>query len=235
MRAMSVFSSLEPGRAGLRQQLAGLAGGETIENVTARFHEAVRRCGVDIEGLDNALQQAEQASARSQELLEDSNKDVLAAKRDLARANADIRRSAGALGTDPGLEWLRQGLSLSETAIGNSPDSMLRMLQLARLTIRITRTRLGNLRGQLGALRRGLAGVGEHLRGHDPGTREYIDELETWLGGRFSSWFNIPRVRSELLPHAEGNIAVDLQRRDVIWVEGGIERMRPLEAFSSGD
>jgi hypothetical protein len=222
-------------RASLRQQLAGLAGGETVESVTAKLNEALRRCGVSVDDLDNALQQAEQLSSRSQQALEVSSAEVLTAKRELARANADIQRSATALTTDPQLDWLRQGLSLSAVAIGNSPESMLRMIEVARSSIRTARTRLGSLRGQLGALRRGLSGLGQHLRGNDPATQEYLEELEIWLGGRFSSWFNIPRVRSELLPNADGNIAVNLQRREVIWVEGSTERMRPLEAFSSGD
>ena len=222
-------------RASLRQQLVGLAGGETVEMVSARLDEAIRRAGINIEDLESALEQAGQLSSRWQQILERSNAEVIAAKRELARANAEIRRSAATLATDPGLDWLREGLALSETSIGTTPESMLRMIQLARSRIRTTRARLGRLRGQLGALRVGLTGLGQHLRGGDPATREYVDQLEVWLGGRFSSWFNIPRVRSELLPSAEGDITVNLQRREVIWIENSAERMRPLEAFSSGD
>ena len=63
----------------------------------------------------------------------------------------------------------------------------------------------------------------------------YLEELKTWLGQHFSDWFSNERVRRELLPQAEGEIVVDLEKREVLWFEGEILRSRPLEAFSSGE
>ena len=54
-------------------------------------------------------------------------------------------------------------------------------------------------------------------------------------GKHFSSWFNNPLVRRELLPSAEGEIVVNLATREVVWTESGSVRSRPLEAFSSGE
>ena len=57
----------------------------------------------------------------------------------------------------------------------------------------------------------------------------YVKELKTWLGQHFSDWFSNERVRRELLPQAEGEIVVDLEKREVLWFEGEILRSRPLE------
>jgi len=42
-------------------------------------------------------------------------------------------------------------------------------------------------------------------------------------------------VRQELLPNAIGEIAVDVERREVTWTERDATRSRPLDAFSSGE
>jgi hypothetical protein len=87
----------------------------------------------------------------------------------------------------------------------------------------------------MGAVESALRGVGRHLRGQNPETARYLPQLQAWLGRHFSGWFNIPRVRQELLPNAIGEIAVDVERREVTWTERDATRSRPLDAFSSGE
>ena len=96
--------------------------------------------------------------------------------------------------------------------------------------------RLGDLRHQLNAIENALQGSARQLRGQAVGTAEYVAEIQAWLASTFSAWFNNPRVRRELLPASDDeDIAVDLSTRRVVWSEGGVERSRPLEAFSSGE
>jgi hypothetical protein len=222
-------------RAALRQQLGNLIGGESAASVGDRLVAALKRNGIQAEQLNDTLQGAENDVSRLSEIAADSAARVLSVKRDLSHANAEIRRASQALISDDDLDWLRQGLELRETPIRTSPEAMLDLLSTARTRIRRAITRLAQHRSQLAAVQNGLIGIAEHLRGREPKTEEYLGELESWLGNRFSAWFNIPRVRSELLRDAEGDVVVDLQRREVIWSERGIELFRPLEAFSSGD
>jgi hypothetical protein len=222
-------------RAALRQQLGNLTSGESVASVSDRFAKTLKRTGVQAEQLDDILQRAGNDVSRLSAVAADSSARVLSVKRDLAHANAEIQRASQALISDDSLDWLRRGLELTGTQTKISPESMLDLLNVARTRIRRAMARLAQHRSQLAAVENGLIGTGEHLRGREPKTQEYLDELESWLGNRFSGWFNIPRVRSELLPDAEGDVIVNLQRREVVWSEGGVEVFRPLEAFSSGD
>lgn len=222
-------------RASLRQRLGGLTGGDSAETVTARLEEALKRCGVAIEELDVALEEAERRVAQAEETAAAVASEAQAAKRELARANSEIHRAFAALISEPDLQWLRLGMAIPQMR-GETPlEESLAIVHSTRHTIMQAIARLGRHRNQLGAVQRGLVGLSEHLRGRSPNTEEYLDQLETWLGQKFSAWFNIPRVRSELLPKAEGDVSVDLHRRQVVWMENGTEAVRPLEAFSSGE
>jgi len=105
----------------------------------------------------------------------------------------------------------------------------------ARALVNAVVDRLGDHRGQLGAVEVALRGLARRLRGQSLETRRYVEPLEDWLGQHFSEWFNSERVRVELLPEADGPVLVDLHTAEVRWREGESERSRPLEAFSSGE
>lgn len=223
-------------RASLRQQLGSLGGEQNAESIRRRISQIVEHHDIDPEEIDTALQGAEQTVSRADEGVSRTSADLVTAKRELARANAEIRRAVSALATDSQLEWLRLGLGYrSDTQVTGSPESMLTTLQAVRVSVRTSMQRLAGLRSQLGAVERALRALADHLRGNESNTREYLEQLQHWLGKRFSTWFNVPRVRAELLPDAEGDISVDLRRREVAWTENGAEVVRPLEAFSSGE
>lgn len=222
-------------RASLRQQLGGLTGGDSIETVTARLQDILERSGVTIEELDATLEAWQRRVAQAEEDATAAASESQAAKREFARANSEIRRAFVKLASEPTFEWLRRGMAMPQIATNVSAEASVSIMHSMRLTLRAAIARLARYRGQLGGVQRGLTVLSEHLRGRNLSSQEYLDELEVYLGRRFSTWFNIDRVRSELLPRAEGAISIDLHRLQVVWMENGAEAVRPLEAFSSGD
>src|SRR5450756_1053079 len=229
---------LAASRASLRQQLGTLGGGQSTESLSLRLLKITERHHINLEDIDSVLERASRDALRADERASSAGVQVVSAKREIARANAEIRRAVGALAEDSSLEWLRRGLGSSSPLTSASPELMLELIQLVRARLRAALQRLSALRTQLGGVRSSLTGIAEHIRARESGAREfafdYTDNLESWLGIRFSSWFNVPRVRSELLPDADGEVSVNLRRREVVWSEGGAEFVRPIEAFSSG-
>ena len=160
---------------------------------------------------------------------------VAATRREVSQANAAIKRAALALSEDRELGWLRRALDGSTSVAGDSPEQLLVVIEEARKRIEAVLERLGSHRTQLAAVDRALQAVARGLRGQNPEAVVYVEQLQSWLALRFSAWFNNSRVRRELLPQSDGDIQVDLVRRQVTWQEALGTRSRPLEAFSSGE
>jgi hypothetical protein len=223
-------------RAALRQQLGGILAADTPEQAADQLALALEHLGLDASQLGGALSTAENDLSMSLSLQQGAEDAHRAARRELARAEAEMRRISGAVASSPELEWLRESLPSYAIAVpGDAANQQAAALGVAREVLDTVVDRLGDHRGQLAAVENGLRGLARRLRGHALETRRYVEELEAWLGRHFSDWFNILRVRSELLPEADGPVVVDLHTAEVRWSEGPMERARPLEAFSSGE
>lgn len=222
-------------RAVLAQQI-GAMGTDSLQVVESRLKAARKKLGRTFDDLDEAIEEAKGArEARSMELRA-VRQDLASQQQELARAAADVRRVIRKLTSSDKLAWL--GASLVEpTEMLEDADvnAHLAAIDKARRLVDATQERLGTHRTRVAAIAAALRGVGRHLRREDAEATEYVPELESWFSLRFSRWFNSARVRSELLPHADGEIEVNVSEREVRWVEGGRERSRPLEAFSSGE
>ena len=223
-------------RAALRQRLGGLLSADSAEQAKQLLAEALNRLGLETSQLDEALIVAEQHLSDSVSAQRDANELYRTARRDLARADAEVRRATAVLTSDGGLAWLRESLpSAAVPGPGDQPDQQAAAIGLARSTVNHVVDRLGDHRGQLGAVEVALRGLARRLRGQSLETQRFVEPLERWLGQHFSEWFNNERVRAELLPEADGRVSVDLHTAEVRWREGIAERSRPLEAFSSGE
>jgi uncharacterized coiled-coil DUF342 family protein len=224
-------------RAALHQQLGAVAEGATEPALSAQLQDALQRAGVTLAQLDQAFRDTEEAATTSQQKLRDAQHGVALSRRDVTRAEAEIRRAITTLLESPQWEWLRVAMPNGSALPGEAgtTEQRLEVLDRLRQILDGVLERLGGHREQLGGVESALRGVGRRIRGDDLRTVEYVAELQEWLGNRFSSWFNNPRIRQELLPKATSPITVHLQSRQVGWVEGTKKRSRPLEAFSSGD
>jgi hypothetical protein len=223
-------------RAALRQQLGDLLSAETADQATQQLASALSELGLDESQLEDALSHAEQGLASALSAQRDAEEFHRTARRDLARADAEVRRVSATLATARDLDWFRESLPPSAVPTpGESASQQAAAIGAAGLLVSGVVDRLGDHRGQLGAVETALRGLGRRLRGQALETRRYVEQLERWLGQHFSDWFNLPRVRDELLPGADGPIVVDLHTAEVRWREGTADRARPLEAFSSGE
>jgi hypothetical protein len=223
-------------RAALRQQLGGLLSADSAEQAAQLLNDALAELGLEPSQLDEALVVAEQQVADAAAAQRETDEAHRTARRDLARADADVRRAASALSASEGLSWLRASLPSAATSVpSDPPDQQAAAIGAARSLVDDVVDRLGDHRGQLGAVEVALRGLARRLRGQSLETRRFVEQLEAWLGQHFSEWFNNERVRAELLPEADGLVLVDLHTAEVRWHEGTAERSRPLEAFSSGE
>lgn len=223
-------------RAALHQHLGGIVAADSPEQASNQLALALDRLELDETQLEEALGVAEERLGESLSRQRDAEEANRAAKRDLARGEAEVRRLSASVVTSREFAWLKDSLpSHALPEAGHPAHQQAAALGAARELLEAVVDRLGDHRGQLAALENGLRGLARRLRGHALETRRYVEELEGWLGDHFSAWFNILRVRTELLPEADGPVIVDLHTAEVRWSEGALERARPLEAFSSGE
>lgn len=223
-------------RAALSQQLGGFGDGTTERALTTQLRDVMQRTGVSETDLSETFGEAESDMHRVQLRLTQARDKAAEVRRELLRAEVDVRRAHASLAEHDQVAWVRS--TLQGTTLPSDTDTPLQQLtaiDAARQRVSTVNDRLGDLRGQLAALESALWGVGRHLRGQDPQAKEYVHELQSWFGSHFSDWFNDARVRCELLPTAEGEIIVDVSTREVVWSEHSGRRARPLEAFSSGE
>jgi len=221
-------------RERLKQQL-GVGEGANEKVLSSQLVTVLGDLGIGEEDLDATLEESQSGLQTSQITLIEADASAADFRRHLVRAEAEIRKAASALRSHRELDWVRQAIAESKRPIGPGLQDQLQLVDDARDRASAVGDRLGELRAQLAAVELALRGVARHLRGQDPETSRYLSELQGWLGIHFSSWFNLPRVRKELLPTAEGDIKVDLGTSEVRWTEHGITRSRPLDAFSSGE
>jgi hypothetical protein len=231
----AVVLELAAERAMLHQQLSILSG-EPADVLGARLSAALEELAVSPDAVAEAVADAEESMRNAGLGLERARDRVALLKRDAARAEADVRRAARSLDLRGELGWLRDAV----TPAAAIPDKatmkqQLQTVERVRQGIQGVIERLSGHRIQLGAVELALGGVARMLRGSDPKTTEYVTELATWFGHRFSEWFNATEIRRELLPEADDGVRVDVAAREVKWQTRGRERSRPLEAFSSGE
>jgi len=223
-------------RAGLAQRLGTTGEGTTERALAQQLARALDRAGIAESELDNEFALRDEAATRAQAELSRAEDLAAGTRRAVARIEADIRRASATLSDHEELGWLREALdtSLPSSSAVQVPE-LLAYVEGARSVLERIVDRLGAYRIQLAAVERALREVGRRVRGQVAEAVEYVEELQGWIGGRLSDWFNNPRVRHELLPEAKGDVVVDLSTREVLWSESRGSRSRPLEAFSSGE
>ncbi len=223
--------------AGRRANLVERLGGSSVSDpsiVRKRLEQSLKSAGVPQDLLGEALAEYGDALEAARNAERAARESLGARRSELARTESEVQRAWNMLANREDLGWLRDALAL-EPSRHTSNAAQARYIESLRRRLDAVLDRLGAVRGQLAAVERALTGVGRHIRSQSPDAEMYVSELKSWLGRRFSDWFNNERVRRELLPQAEGDIAVDLEAREVLWTEGEIIRSRPLEAFSSGE
>jgi hypothetical protein len=221
-------------RASARQQLGVLSGGLTVDQLRLELTRTLEQLDIEPQDLNEAYAEAERRVADHNRSFSEADQQVSTTRRDLARTTAEIKRVAAIVSSSQQWAWIRRSTPLVP-APDWTPTQQLNALDSIRGRLAATAERLGALRIQVAAIENALRGVARHLRGEDPEAVEYLEELQESFGQKFSEWFNIERVRHELLPHAVGAISVDLNRRTVDWKTKTGEHSRPLEAFSSGE
>lgn len=223
--------------AGQRASLVERLGGSPVSDpavVRERLAQTLETAGVPQELLGDALVEFGDALEAARDAERATRESLDARRSELAQTQSEVQRAWNMLANREDLGWLRDALAL-EPSQHASNDAQAQYIEHLRDRLDAVLDRLGAVRAQLAAVERALIGVGRHIRSQSPDAEVYVKELKSWLGRRFSDWFNSERVRLELLPQAEGDIVVDLEAREVLWAEGEIIRSRPLEAFSSGE
>lgn len=223
--------------AGRRASLVERLGGSPLSDpavVRERLEQSLESAGVPQELLGEALVEFGDALEAARDAERAARESLDARRAELARTESEVQRAWNMLTNRGDLGWLRETLALESSQYASN-EAQAHYIESLRDWLDAVLDRLGAVRAQLAAVERALTGVGRHIRSQSPDAAMYVEELKSWLGRRFSDWFNNERVRGELLPQAEGDIAVDLEAREVLWTEGEIIRSRPLEAFSSGE
>jgi seryl-tRNA synthetase len=227
---------LAAARAALTQQLGNAPAGATEEALDRQLRQALGAASIGEDDLDSAIQEVRHEAREIDLSLREVQRKAGDVARELAATESEMRRSTAILRNGPAYAWLRESIPRRGLPDADTPIAQqLGTLDGLQRHVRQVLDRLGGLRAQLAAIEEALRGLGRHLRGGEIGTREYVQELQEWLGSHFSEWFNNERIRHELIPLATGLVSVDIASREVAWFEGEKKRSRPLVAFSSGE
>lgn len=222
-------------KAVLAQQLETMGGGTTEEQLGSQLRSMLEQLSLSEDQIEPAVSESEASLQHVRASLIQAQQLYSEADREFAHAGGEIQRASEALNTDPRLAWL--GYHGSSSGAGY-PDLVEQAVIIGLMCekVEVVKNRLGNVRGQLGALFGALHSISGQLRGHEgPSSFLYVKELRQWLSQHFSEFFNTPNFRQELFPLAQGDISVDLTSGDVSWLENDAVQRRPLEAFSSGE
>lgn len=222
-------------RAALQEQLGAPSGVSLQQSLEEQLAETLEATNESLDSLADAAQKTDSDLTELQTELTGVERDLAGATKEQARVEADSRRAVNELLAGP-FDWL----SFEHPEIVDPDDpiatrSRIAVNDQARQVLDAVLDRLGAQRAQLGAVNAALRGIAGHIRGEDVSLGQYSGPLQDWLGGQFSAWFNLERVREQLLPDATGEVAVDVSARTVVWTEGSVTRTRPLDAFSSGE
>ncbi len=222
-------------RAALRERLGAIGDATDAMAIGEQLARALRDLDLTESQLSAALKQADTALQAAQLSSKETELRETEVRREIQRAESEIRRASSLFFRDEQMSWVGNGSFASDLGRASTPEQYLQVLDLVRSQASEVNDRLGSLRDQTAAVESALRSIGRELRGQPPDAREYVPELERWLGRRFTGWLNSGRVRSELFPDADGEAIVDVDRREIRWAEKGISMSRPLEAFSSGE
>jgi hypothetical protein len=222
-------------RAALHQALGAVGDLATQRALNAQYANLTQRLEVGDESLDSALDRAIEAAKQATGLAVNARNVAATLRRDVARADVEIRDTTIRLRESSQLGWLRRRLAATALQADASSSDQLVLIDRARAVADHVAQRLAEFRGQVGAVEGALATIGNRLRRNGPEPTLYVDRLEEYFNRHFSEWFNNPLVRRELLPKAQGDIRVDLAKQEVLWSENGRQLSRPLGAFSSGE
>ena len=225
-------------RAAVAQRLGVSEDSTSEEAIGKQLDHVLAQLDLPEDQLQHELLVAEGTVTRAQQDLASAQHRANDLRQQLSTAEGEVRRATDLLYADDRLAWVRSSIAALHPLPGTAPSSIesrFPALEAAKTTVAQVNDRLGEHRTQLVAVERALHGVAHHIRGQTIGTSNYVQELQSWLAGRYSEWFNNPRVRKELLADSEGDVRVDLEGRQVTWRSRQGERSRPLEAFSSGE
>jgi chromosome segregation ATPase len=223
-------------RAVTLQQLGAMGDETTRQSLKAKLDQSLRERNIVEDQLAEKIAAAEVLARQAQGVTTRARDVAASLRREVARADLEIRDATTRLLNAPELEWVRQLTTGTAVLAGaESARSRADAVDKVRRVIDAVLHRLTDFRSQVGAVETALRNIARRMEGREPESERYVTALTSHFNTHFSEWFNNPRVRHELLPAAEGAISVDLERREVTWHERGQTLARPLEAFSSGE
>lgn len=227
--------SLAAERAGLQEQLGAAGGASTEESLNEQLADQLLITGGTVETILDDLESAQVELEHLRQTTKVADQQLKETKRDRARVEADTVHATATL-SSPEFVWIREILDDDVVPSEQSTlDAQIQSQELLASLLERTAERLGSMREQMAAVVGDLRNRAEHIRGREVQTTLYVDALSNWLGLKFSTWFNLNKVREQLLPEALGQVSVDVEAREVKWQDKTGWRTRPLEAFSSGE
>lgn len=218
----------------LRRQLHDLAEGADEAGLAEHLAALLEQAETDEEHFRTDRDTTAQAVAAANEELARARVIERDTAAKLNGTRADLRRAVTLLRDSDEFAYLRhQGIPIPSEHDDDQSQSDI----LARLLTRAmsAQSRLGDIPNRLVEMQTAFADIAAQLRGNNRRGEKYQEELMNWLASQFTNWFRQKTVAEVLFPNAE-EIRVDLSQQAVVWrPAGGVEILRPFEAFSSGE
>jgi hypothetical protein len=205
-----------------------LGGGQTVESLERQLTAKCIEADVDVARLQPALRNAREVFQSLEELDRVLSAEAQGYEEELAKALRDIASAVEAMNE---LSWIPAAI-MAELAAARQPEEQIAVLRKIADQLEVARTRLERVAFQPRALADALTNVAQQFRGNTA-SGTWVPVVHAWMSGKAQEWFNHKEVRSTLFDSAE-SVFIDLKSMEARWDLSGEERVRSLQAFSSG-
>jgi len=222
-------------RATAGHRRAALGAPQERDVLATRLEQLLVKEGLDADGLQRALGEAERAAESERESFRHLGEIERSASAATDRDTAELATIVDLITSDPRYEWVgRSGAELPSPS--DNVERQLGLLDGLKGAVARANRRFDELSALLLGVRQGLVALGASLRGQSASADFRVPELRAWLEATATQWFSEPTVSEALLGQNAQAIEVDLDDKLVAWVDGNEEaRTKPLEALSSGE
>lgn len=235
-RAAAQREEIEIGAAlgSARRQFAQLGGGASAADLEAELERYLGEAGTTRAELAGELSEARRASLEVRDRLEAMRYEEEALETEATELERVLEAQTHALAVEDAHERLREILGERAPRVGGDLEEVARAWQAAHAAADRAVTRVQQTRSRLLALERDMEALLEAIRRNSTPAAE-LDPVRKLYQERMLAQFNQPELLAALFD--DGQLTrVDLDANEIVWsTAAGEPRVRPFEAFSSGE
>jgi hypothetical protein len=235
-RAAAQRAEIEIGAAlgSAQRQLAQLGGGASATDLKAELERHLREAGTTRAELAGAISEARGDFVEARDLLEAARLEAEELEAEAAVLGRELALQTSALHGEDAHRQLREILGQRAPRVGGDLEEMAQAWLDAHAAADRAVVRVQGTRTRLLGLQREIEALLEAIR-HNSSPDAELDPVRKLYQERMLAQFDQPELRAALFD--SGSLTrIDLNASEIVWTTAaGEPRVRPFEAFSSGE